>query len=331
MGHRRTNAPRRGSLGFRPRVRAASIVARIRSWPEVEEGPRLLAFAGYKVGMTHAVVVEDWPKAPLYGREVIKPVSIVETPPLYVCAVRAYKRTYDGLKALSEAWVEVPPKPLERVFTVPEKFNVDSALRRIESKLNEVSEFRLIVACQPQKAGIRKKKPEVFEVKIGGGSTEEQFEYAKKLLGSEVSIKDVFSEGQYVDVISVTKGKGFQGVIKRFGVKILPRWHKHRKGHRRIGSIGPAHPGVMWTIPRAGQLGFHQRTEYNKRILKIGESGDEITPKGGFMHYGLIRGQYVVLEGSVPGPTKRLIKLRYPIRPPENAPKTRPRVVYIHV
>ncbi len=331
MGHRRTHAPRRGSLGFRPRVRARSIVARIRSWPTVEGSPRLLAFAGYKVGMTHAVVIEDWPNTPLYGREVIKPVSIIETPPIFVCAIRSYEKTPYGMKTLSEAWCNSPPKDLERVFTLPEKFDVDKSLLEIENSLNKISEFRLIVCCQPRKAGIHKKKPEVFEIKIGGGSIEEQYEYAKKLLGNEVNIKDVFSEGQFVDVISITKGKGFQGVVKRHGVKILPRWHKHRKGYRRIGSIGPAHPGVMWTIPRAGQLGFHQRTEYNKRILKIGENGDEINPKGGFPHYGIIRSQYILLEGSVPGPPKRLIKLRYPIRPPINAPSTKPKIIYVHV
>ncbi len=331
MGHRRTHAPRRGSLAFRPRVRAKSIVARIRSWPEIEGPPKLLAFAGYKVGMTHVVMIEDWPNAPLYGREVIRPVTIIETPPLFVCAIRAYERTSYGLKTFSEAWCENPPKDLERVFTVPEKFNMDDGISEIESSLDGVSELRLIVCCQPRKAGIHKKKPEVFEVKIGGGSIKEQFEYARKLLGNEISITDVFSEGQYVDVIAVTKGKGFQGVIKRHGVKILPRWHKHRKGHRRIGSIGPAHPGVMWTIPRAGQLGFHQRTEYNKRILKIGGSGEEINPRGGFPHYGIIRSQYVLLEGSVPGPPKRLIKMRYPIRPPSNAPTTKPKIVYMYV
>lgn len=331
MGHRRTNAPRRGSLGFRPRVRAKSIVARIRSWPEVEGETRPLAFAGYKVAMTHAVVIEDWPRTPLYGKEVIKPVTIIEVPPLYVCAVRAYSKTFNGLKSVGEVWVESPPRDLERVFTVPEKFNFDSALEKLKSSLDRISDLRFIVCCQPRKAGIRKKKPEVFEVKIGGGSIEERFNFALKFIGKELSIRDVFDEGQFVDVISVSKGKGFQGVVKRFGVKIMPRWHKHRKGHRRIGSIGPAHPGTMWTIPRAGQLGFHQRTEYNKRILKIGDSGDEITPKGGFPHYGVVRSGYVVVEGSIPGSPKRLVKLRYPIRPPLNAPKTKPRVLYVHV
>ena len=72
----------------------------------------------------------------------------------------------------------------------------------------------------------------------------------------------------------------------------------------------------MFTIPRAGQMGFHQRTEYNKRILKIGENGSEITPEGGFPHYGVVRNEFVLVSGSVPGSVKRLIRMRDAIRPP---------------
>jgi len=331
MGHRRVNAPRRGSLGFRPRARAKSIVARIRSWPKIEKGPRLLGFAGYKVGMTHAVLVEDWPGTPMYGREVVKPVTIIETPPLFVGALRAYIKSPYGLKVFSEAWSPTVPKDFGRVFTIPEKFDFESSIEKIASNIDDLSELRLIVACQPRKAGIGKKTPEIFEVKIDGGDLREQFEYARKIVGSEIDVADVFREGEFIDVISVTRGRGFQGVIKRFGVKIKPRWHKHRKGARKIGSISPAHPGVMWTIPRAGQLGFHQRTEYNKRILKIGDGGDEINPKGGFKHYGLVRSRYIILEGSVPAPVKRLVKLRYSIRPPLNAPEGKPKLIYVHI
>ena len=136
-------------------------------------------------------------------------------------------------------------------------------------------------------------------------------------------------------MISITKGKGFQGVIKRFGVKEMPRWHKHRKGSRRIGSVGPQKPAIMFTTPFPGQLGFHQRTEYNKRILKIGDltdekrrASDDINPAGGWPHYGLIRSMYVLLEGTVPGPPKRLVKMRFAIRPRKEV-REKPEIVYI--
>ena len=153
-----------------------------------------------------------------------------------------------------------------------------------------------------------------MEIKVGGKcSVEEKFEYAKSMLGKEFAAKDVFQEGQFVDVIAVTKGKGFAGVVKRFGVKI--KHHKSRKSKREVGSIGPWHPPfVMRTVPRAGQLGYFRRTVYNLRILRIGEDGSEITPKGGFTHYGVIRGNYIMLSGSTPGPPKRLIRLRHPAR-----------------
>jgi large subunit ribosomal protein L3 len=76
-------------------------------------------------------------------------------------------------------------------------------------------------------------------------------------------------------------------------------------------------------------MGFHQRTEYNKRVLKIGRDGKEITPKGGFIRYGIIRGPYMLIEGSIPGPEKRPIKLRYPARPPKEVSEEPPQITYI--
>ena len=309
-GNRR---PRRGSMGFYPRKRASSIVARIRKWPKVTE-VKPLAFAGYKVGMLHIFINENNPNSPYFGKEILKPVTIIETPPLFVFGIRTYTYTPYGLKTLSEIWSQNLPKDLERVFTIPKKYNPEKNKKKIEKNTGIISNIRFVVATQPRKAGIHKKKPEVFEIEIGG-DVKETYKYTLNFLGKEISIDDIFKSGECVDVISVSKGKGFEGVIKRFNVKILPRWHKHRKGHRKIGSIGPASPGTMSTIPRSGQLGFHQRTEYNKRILKIGEDPKEVNLKGGFKHYGLIRNKYVLLEGSVPGAIKRLVFLRRAIRP----------------
>jgi large subunit ribosomal protein L3 len=76
----------------------------------------------------------------------------------------------------------------------------------------------------------------------------------------------------------------------------------------------------MYTVPRAGQMGFHQRTEYDKRIMIIGNTNDDqikINPDGGYKHFGLVKGDFIVLKGSVPGTYRRLIKLRSQIR---NAP-----------
>ncbi len=320
--------PRKGSMAYYPRARAKSIVARVRRWPRVDE-VKPLGFAGYKVGMTHVFVIEDNPNSPFYEREVFKAATIIECPPLVVVGVRAYEGTPYGLRALTEVWAEKLPRYIDRVFTVPKVFRSPSEFAGdVEKAGDRLAKVRLIVCTQPWMTGIGKKKPEIFEMAVGG-SPEEAAKYALEKLGGEITVGEVFEEGEYVDVIAVTKGKGFQGVVKRFGVKILPRWHKHRKGARRIGSIGPTKPAVMFTTPRAGQMGFHQRTEYNKRILMIGDDPSLINPKGGFKHYGIVRNQYVLLEGSVPGPAKRLIKLREPIRPPRRAVTGKPKITYI--
>jgi len=92
--------------------------------------------------------------------------------------------------------------------------------------------------------------------------------------------------------------------------------HKNSKHRRNVGTLGSFQPGyVRPTVPNAGQMGYHQRTEYNKRVLRIGEDGEEVTPNGGFLHYGKVRNQYVILHGSIPGPAKRLVRLRDASRP----------------
>jgi large subunit ribosomal protein L3 len=199
----------------------------------------------------------------------------------------------------------------------------------VTENLGKIAEVSLIIATQPKlTGGLSKKVPDLLEIRVGGGSIEDRVKYAIGVLGKPIEISSVFSPGQYVDVIGVTKGKGFQGVIKRFGVRELPRWHKHRKGSRRVGSRSPT-IGALSTVPQAGQMGFHRRTEYNKLILSIGNNGYEVVPSGGFPHYGLVRSSYVILKGSVFGPPKRPVVLRWPIRPPGEVLPGLPKIVYI--
>ena len=357
MGARKKNAPRRGSLGLRPRKRAASIVPRIRSWPEVKSPkPLLLAFAAYKAGMTHAYIIYDKPDIEPHiknllppSAEIFVPVTVLEAPPMIPLAIRAYK--YDpnhGLLTFTEAWVN-PEEIVERkdlnkeqlksmissleLHRVVPRLNLkgfNEKLRKIHNNIDKIADIRVIMATQPKlTGGLSKKKPDIIEIKIGGGSSiQERLEYAESILGKEITIRDVFREGQFVDVIAVTKGKGFQGVIKRFGVKELPRWHKHRKGSRKVGSRSPA-MGAVSPVPQPGQTGYHHRTEYNKRILKIGDNGYEITPKGGFIGYGIVKSTYVLLHGSVPGPRKRIVILRHPIRKTPWEPTSPPTITYI--
>jgi len=243
--------------------------------------------------------------------EVAVPVTVVETPPVMVCGIRLYRDSENGLQTAGEVWAEKQDKYLEKRISLPKEKKVGD-LEELSGM--DADDVRLLVHTKPaQVTGIPKKKPEILELRIGGSSIEKRFEYAVGLLGKEMHVNEFTREGAMVDVLGVTKGKGFQGHVKRFGVKLLT--HKNSKHRRMIGTLGPWHPPyVLSTVPQAGQTGYHQRTEYNKRILKIGKNPDEINPKGGFLHYGLVRGDYVLFHGSIPGPTKRLIRMRDAIR-----------------
>jgi len=227
--------------------------------------------------------------------------------------LRFYQNWNGGLRSVGEVWASEQSKDLGRAIKTPEKFDPVPAWEKIEKVKDQVKEVRAIVSSQPRLAKIGKKEPDLLEMKIAGGTVQDQVEFGKKLLGQEVKISQVFKEGGDVDVIGITKGKGIQGPMKRWGIKKLR--HKTRKTGRGVGSIGPWHPHyVMYSVPRAGQMGFNQRTEYNKQILKLGENGAEVTPKGGYLHYGPIKTDYAMLRGTIPGPSKRLVALRHPAR-----------------
>jgi len=316
--------PKRGSHGFSPRKKAKSETPHIKKWAEDGDKPKVQGFFGYKAGMTHAFIVDYRPTSTTSGREVKMPVTIVETPPIKVAAVRAYQRTSYGLNTVGEIWADKLDPELSKRIPVIKKQN-----KKKWDFIKDVDEIRIIVYTQPKLVtGIPKKTPEISELRIGGGSIEEQIKYAKDILGKELKINDVIKDGDMLDIIAITKGKGFQGVVKRWGVKLLT--HKNSKHRRMIGTAGSWHPNwIQATVPQAGQMGYHQRTEYNKRVLKIGEEGEEITPAGGFPHYGVIRNAYILLHGSIPGPAKRLIGMRDAIRYQRGVKLEKAEITYI--
>ena len=329
MGKRK-HRPKRGSLAYMPRVRAPRPIAQVRAWP-AEARLGLQGVAGYKAGMIQLFVIDDRKGSLTAGQEICVPATVIETPPLTVCAVRLYNSTAKGLNTATEIWASELPKELSRTLNLPKEYDAQKALGRAEAlvKEGEVADIRVVVCTKPEVSGLPKKKPELIEIRVGGSSVEERWNYSKSVLGKQVRASDVFKEGEYSDVLAITKGKGFQGPVKRWGIKILPR--KSDEGRRQVGTLGPwSPPRVMWTVPAPGQMGYHQRTEFNKRILKLGSDGKEVTPSGGFLRYGPIRGEYMVVAGSVPGPTKRLVQLRRPVRLPPGAPTSPPSITYIN-
>jgi len=329
MGHRKTHAPRHGSLAYLPRHRAKKPAARIRYWPKITaDTPRLLGFLGYKAGMTYVFTIEDRKRSPNFGKEVMRAATILETPPILLCGIRTYAHTPYGLQHLTEVWMKEPPAEFERAMVLPEKFETEEMLQKATQTLEQAAIVRAIVATQPTQTSLAKKKPEITEIEIGGGTIPQQFDYAKTLLGKTVTPEEIFKNGQFVDVAAVSTGKGWQGPVKRWGVTILQA--KGRKTKRGIATLGPWNPHhVMYSVARAGQMGYHQRIEYNKRILKIGKDGKEVTVKGGFIRYGILKGPYIIIEGSIPGTEKRTIKLRYPARPPKQTIEEPPQVTHI--
>jgi len=309
-------SPRAGSLGYVPKKRAKRIYPSVKNWPKSDK-LRISGFAGYKAGMTQVLIIDNKKGSATHGEQISVPVTVLDCPSLLVLGVRFYKQNVDGLYAFSEIWDEksLKDKDIKRKL-IQGKYDHKKALKEMEKELEEIKALRLIFRTQPRLSGLGKKRPEIFEIALGGKDNQEKFNYSKEILGKKIQAKDIFKDGEYVDVIGITKGKGWQGPVKRFGVKI--RGRKDHGKRRHVGTMGPETPRMIkWTIPQAGQLGFFRRTEINKRILKIGENGEEVTPKSGFTKYGVVKGNYIIIEGSIPGSRKRLVMLRAGIRPPK--------------
>ena len=312
----RTRSPRAGSMQFWPRVRARDSHTKIRTWPTSKEN-KLLGFAGYKAGMTHLMITDNRQHSPTKGTEIFCPITVVECPPIKTASIRFYKNTQDGPKIVSEIYADSTDKELERKIIIHKK------------KGGEPQEFnfvRLFCYTQPSLTGIGKKQPETFEIAVGG-TKEQQISYAKEKLGKEISINEVFKEGQQLDIHSITKGKGFQGPVRRFGVTL--RQHKSEKSRRNPGTLGAwrAQGHIMWRTAHAGKMGYHLRTEYNKSIIKIGSKPEEINVKGGFLDYGLVKNQFILIKGSVGGSRKRLIRFTDSLRP-KKAVMEAPQITY---
>ncbi|MHB1931586.1 MAG: 50S ribosomal protein L3 [Thermoplasmata archaeon] len=309
----RRHRPRRGSLAFSPRSRAVRPLPRIRSWGPGGKSPSIEGFAGYKVGMTHAFIVDYRKRSTTAGQEVSVPVTVVEVPPLRAVGARVYRRGPYGQQVTAEAWKGTDHPALLRRMPA----HAESSPEALEQfKAAPGDEVRLILHTQPEHVyAVGEKVGRLFEVRVAGEKIEERKAFALERLGTELSVDQLAKEGEFVDVLGVTKGFGFQGHIQRWGVKLQPR--KNSKHRRMIGTLGPHNPSfVSYRIPQAGQQGYHRRTQFNLRVLKVvpDPRTDPITPAGGFPNYGEVRSGCLILHGSLPGPAKRLIRLRSPMR-----------------
>ncbi|MFC1648927.1 50S ribosomal protein L3, partial [Nanoarchaeota archaeon] len=278
--------PRSGSMQFWPRKRAKRSYARVRAWNK-EGDAKPLAFAGYKAGMTHIMGIDNRKASTKKGMEIPYPVTIIECPPMKIVSIRFYDRKGSDLFCAKEIFVG-NDKALARRLDMPKKVD-KSDLDKIN--LEDYEDITILVHTLPGMTGIGKKKPEVFEVHLGG-KKEDKLAYVKQ---AEVfNVTDIFEEGDMVDAHAISTGKGYQGPVKRFGIGL--KSHKSEKGRRRPGSLGgwKGQQHFMYRAPMAGQMGYQQRVHYNSQVMKIGDKPEEINARGGFINYGMVKNPYML-------------------------------------
>lgn len=345
MSHRKFSAPRHGSMGFTPKKRSKRHLGKIKAFPKDDPSKpiHLTAFIGYKAGMTHIVREVDKLGSKVHKKEVVEAVTIIETPPLVVVGVVGYIETPRGTRPLKTVFAEHLSEDCKRRFyknwhkskkkafsKYAKKWQDEEGQKSIEADLNKIKKYcsivRIIAHTQMKVMKHRNKKAHIIEIQVNGGTIPEKVEWAREHFEKQVPVENVFNQDEMIDVIGVTKGKGFKGVTSRWHTKKLQR--KTHKGLRKVACIGAWHPSrVQFTVARAGQKGYHHRTEINKKIYRIGKSclttdGKKnasteydttvktINPMGAFPHYGLVNQDFVLIRGCCMGSKKRPITLR---------------------
>merc|ERR1711934_1150466 len=321
---------------------------KVKAFPkdDASQKPHLTAFLGFKAGMSHIVREANRPGSKLNKKEIVEAVTIIETPPMICVGVVGYIETPRGLRALKTVWAQHLGEECKRRFyknwskskkkafsKAQLKWGDDLGKKEIEKDLSQLKKYcsvvRMIAHTQQKILRRRQKKAHIMEIQVNGGTIAEKVDFTRDLFEKKIPINDVFAKNEMVDIIGVTRGKGFKGVTSRWHCKKLPR--KTHKGLRKVACIGAWHPSrVQYTVARAGQKGYHHRTEINKKIYRIGlgihtmdgkviknnaatefdPTEKTITPVGGFPHYGDVRNDYIMIRGCIVGPRKRVITLR---------------------
>ena len=245
------------------------------------------------------------------------PVSTIDTfsiLELFIFRLR-FSNRHSGVIALSSITIFSLLAPRISVFTngllkLPKK----KPSKIDDVKQEEYDDIRVICYSVVKKTGI-KKSPDLSEIGLSG-NLEEKLKFLKENIGKEISVLDILKKGELVDFRGLTKGKGFSGPVKRFGVTL--RQHKSEKGRRGPGSIGPWHPArVTFRVPMAGQLGMFTRANYNGKIIHMGKAdsdSDNIDKLKNISNFGNIKSDYILVHGSVQGPAKRQLVATVPLR-----------------
>lgn len=292
-------SPRKGSLQFWPRKRAAKFLPSV-NWDAINSGKTLKGFICYKAGMVSGFVKDETQDSMTKGKKIIVPMTVLECPPLKIFSVRFYKNGVVAKDILAESL----DKELKRKVKLPK-----SKKKFEDVKLEDYNKISIIAYSVVKKTGL-KKRPDLTEIGIAG-SIKEQWTFVKENINKEISALDIFEKNELVDLRGLTKGKGLQGPVKRFGITLKVK--KSEKGQRRPGSIGPWHPArVTFRVPMAGQLGMFTRAIYNNKIIDLGKASDKLIKN--LKNYGNIKTEYILVRGSVQGSAKRQLIITHALR-----------------
>ncbi|KAL0644319.1 hypothetical protein Bca4012_042609 [Brassica carinata] len=224
---------------------------------------------------------KTWIKKP-HKKETCEVVTVIETPPMVVVGVVSYVKTPGGLRSLTTVWAQHLSDEVKRRFYKNWAKSKKKAFTKYSKK---------------------------YETEDGRKDIQTHLEKMMKLC-------------TVIRVLAHTQNRKMKGL-------------KQKKAHlneiqiivvsARVACIGAWHPArVSYTVARAGQNGYHHRTEMNKKIYRLGKVGEEthtamtkfdrtekeITPMGGFPHYGVVKGDYLLIKGCCVGPKKRVVTLR---------------------
>ena len=245
--------------------------------------------------------------SPSKNLEITVPCTVLEMPRVEVYGARFYTKDINGYKKIAH---EVHHTEISKKLKKQKIKNDETKLNSFKEKLNDYEDITALMVAYPKGLSTGQHRHVKFESLIGG-TLEERFNFVSSKLGKEIKISEIIKNGEYVDLTSITIGKGWAGPIKRFGVARLS--HKATNKVRHVGTLGAFTPGkVLFTVPQAGQMGFNYRTETNKRVLKVANSSEvsKINMKSGFLNYGNVKNDYILVKGSVAGPAKRLVRIR---------------------
>jgi large subunit ribosomal protein L3 len=310
MGKR--NKPRAGSMAAYPRVRAKNIVAKFRSFVEVPNECKPLCFFAFKAGMITAFAKNAKNKSSSYGQKIAVPATVVEAPDLKVVGARFYKDD-QSIKKKNAVFDFIVFDKYVKKRILGNKQKQPKIIEDVLKRKDEADSLRLLVYANASATGIGQKKPSILELPLSG-TYDQQIEYFKKKINNTIAAEEVVDKDDFLDVKAVSIGHGYTGPVKRFGIKV--QRPKTQQIQRHVGSIGPWNPStVMFTVPRAGQHGFHNRVTFNKRLLMIDKDVSKVLPKSGFKNYGVIKNNYLVIAGNLPGPVKRIVTIRKATRP----------------